>query len=222
MEFMLDTLNVEEIKKWSQVLPLAGVTSNPTIAKKEGEIDFFKCIQEVREIIGEAPSIHIQVVAKDYQGILKDAAEIRKHCSGNVFVKVPVTPEGLAAIKVLKAEGYKITATAIYTIFQGLLAIQAGADYLAPYYNRMENLNIDSDVVIGQLADAIAVEGSSSKILAASFKNVGQVNKAFADGAHAITAGADVFEAAFAMPSISKAVNDFAADWSFIHGQKYI
>ena len=120
MEFMLDTLNVEEIKKWSQVLPLAGVTSNPTIAKKEGEIDFFKRIQEVREIIGEAPSIHIQVVAKDYQGILKDAAEIRKHCSGNVFVKVPVTPEGLAAIKVLKAEGYKITATAVYTIFQGL------------------------------------------------------------------------------------------------------
>ena len=98
----------------------------------------------------------------------------------------------------------------------------AGADYLAPYYNRMENLNIDSDVVIGQLADAIAKEGSSSKILAASFKNVGQVNKAFADGAHAITAGADVFEAAFAMPSISKAVDDFAADWSFIHGQKYI
>lgn len=71
MEFMLDTLNVEEIKKWSQVLPLAGVTSNPTIAKKEGEIDFFKRIQEVREIIEEAPSIHIQVVAKDYQGILK-------------------------------------------------------------------------------------------------------------------------------------------------------
>ena len=86
----------------------------------------------------------------------------------------------------------------------------------------MENLNIDSDVVIGQLADAIAKEGSSSKILAASFKNVGQVNKAFADGTHAITAGADVFESAFAMPSISKAVNDFAADWSFIHGQKYI
>ena len=83
-------------------------------------------------------------------------------------------------------------------------------------------MNIYSDLVIGQLADAIEVEGSSSKILAASFKNVGQVNKAFADGTHAITAGADVFESAFAMPSISKAVNDFAADWSFIHGQKYI
>ena len=153
MEFMLDTLNINEIKKWARVLPLAGVTSNPTIAKKEGEIDFFKRIHEVREIIGEAPSIHVQVVAKDYDGILKDAAKIRQECGGNVFIKVPVTPEGLAAIKTLKSEGYKITATAIYTVFQGLLAIEAGADYLAPYYNRMENLNIDSAQVIAQLAE---------------------------------------------------------------------
>ena len=222
MEFMLDTLNINEIKKWARVLPLAGVTSNPTIAKKEGEIDFFKRIHEVREIIGEAPSIHVQVVAKDYDGILKDAAKIRQECGGNVFIKVPVTPEGLAAIKTLKSEGYKITATAIYTVFQGLLAIEAGADYLAPYYNRMENLNIDSAQVIAQLAEAIEKNHSSSKILAASFKNVGQVNRAFKEGAQAITAGADVFEAAFGMPSIGKTVDDFANDWATIHHQNMI
>ena len=222
MEFMLDTLNINEIKKWARVLPLAGVTSNPTIAKKEGEIDFFKRIHEVREIIGEAPSIHVQVVAKDYDGILKDAAKIRQECGGNVFIKVPVTPEGLAAIKTLKSESYKITATAIYTVFQGLLAIEAGADYLAPYYNRMENLNIDSAQVIAQLAEAIEKNHSSSKILAASFKNVGQVNRAFKEGAQAITAGADVFEAAFGMPSIGKAVDDFANDWATIHHQNMI
>ena len=222
MEFMLDTLNINEIKKWARVLPLAGVTSNPTIAKKEGEIDSFKRIHEVREIIGEAPSIHVQVVAKDYDGILKDAAKIRQECGGNVFIKVPVTPEGLVAIKTLKSEGYKITATAIYTVFQGLLAIEAGADYLAPYYNRMENLNIDSAQVIAQLAEAIEKNHSSSKILAASFKNVGQVNRAFKEGAQAITAGADVFEAAFGMPSIGKAVDDFANDWATIHHQNMI
>ena len=222
MEFMLDTLNINEIKKWARVLPLAGVTSNPTIAKKEGEIDFFKRIHEVREIIGEAPSIDVQVVAKDYDGILKDAAKIRQECGGNVFIKVPVTPEGLAAIKTLKSEGYKITATAIYTVFQGLLAIEAGADYLAPYYNRMENLNIDSAQVIAQLAEAIEKNHSSSKILAASFKNVSQVNRAFKEGAQAITAGADVFEAAFGMPSIGKAVDDFANDWETIHHQNMI
>ena len=222
MEFMLDTLNLDEIKKWARVLPLAGVTSNPTIAKKEGNIDFFDRIHKVREIIGGSPSIHVQVVAKDYEGILKDAAEIREQCDENTYIKVPVTPEGLAAIKVLKAEGYKITATAIYTVFQGLLAIEAGADYLAPYYNRMENLNIDPAQVISQLASAIERNHSSSKILAASFKNVAQVNRAFKEGTQAITAGADVFESAFVMPYIAKAVDDFEADWSAVHHKNTI
>ena len=222
MEFMLDTLNLDEIKKWARVLPLAGVTSNPTIAKKEGNIDFFDRIHKVREIIGGSPSIHVQVVAKDYEGILKDAAEIREQCDENTYIKVPVTPEGLAAIKVLKAEVYKITATAIYTDLQGLLAIEAGADYLAPYYNRMENLNIDSAQVISQLASAIERNHSSSKILAASFKNVAQVNRAFKEGQQAITAGADVLAAAFGMPSIAKAVDDFEADWSAVHHKNTI
>lgn len=222
MEYMLDTLNINEIKKWSRILPLAGVTSNPTIAKKEGDIDFFERIKEVRTIIGEHASIHVQVVAQEYEGILKDAAKIRQACGDNIFVKVPVTQEGLAAIKILKADGYHITATAIYSTFQGLLAIEAGADYLAPYYNRMENLNIDAEAVIGQLSEAIDRDCSESKILAASFKNVSQINKAFALGAQAITAGPDVFEAGFAMPSIQKAVDDFGNDWQAIHGQNCI
>lgn len=219
---MLDTLNIEDIKKWSKILPLAGVTSNPSIAKKEGPIDFFKRIQEVREIIGDKASIHVQVIAQDYEGILKDARAIREACGDNSYVKVPVTADGLAAIKSLKADGYHITATAIYSTFQGLLAIEAGADYLAPYYNRMENLNIDPEQVIGQLAEAIDRNCSDSKILAASFKNVAQVNKAFALGAQAITAGPDVFQAGFAMPSIQKAVDDFAKDWESIHNKQSI
>ncbi|MGT2807221.1 fructose-6-phosphate aldolase [Streptococcus iniae] len=222
MEYMLDTLNIEDIKKWSKILPLAGVTSNPSIAKKEGQIDFFKRIQEVREIIGDKASIHVQVIAQDYEGILKDARAIREACGDNSYVKVPVTADGLAAIKSLKADGYHITATAIYSTFQGLLAIEAGADYLAPYYNRMENLNIDPEQVIGQLAEAIDRNCSDSKILAASFKNVAQVNKAFALGAQAITAGPDVFQAGFAMPSIQKAVDDFAKDWESIHNKQSI
>ncbi len=219
---MLDTLDLEAIKKWHRILPLAGVTSNPTIAKKEGAIDFFERIREVRTIIGDKASIHVQVIAQDYEGILKDAADISKQCGDSVYVKVPVTTEGLAAIKTLKADGYLITATAIYTVFQGLLAIEVGADYLAPYYNRMENLNIDPEAVIEQLAKAIVRQDSSSKILAASFKNVAQVTRSFALGAQAITAGPDIFEAGFAMPSIQKAVDDFGKDWEAIHHRQSI
>ena len=114
MEFMLDTLNLDEIKKWSEILPLAGVTSNPTIAKREGSINFFERIKDVRELIGSAPSIHVQVISQDFEGILKDAHEIRRQAGDDIFIKVPVTPAGLRAIKVLKKEGYHITATAIY------------------------------------------------------------------------------------------------------------
>ena len=220
MEFMLDTLNLDEIKKWSEILPLAGVTSNPTIAKREGSINFFERIKDVRELIGSTPSIHVQVISQDFEGILKDAQEIRRQAGDDIFIKVPVTPAGLRAIKVLKKEGYHITATAIYTVIQGLLAIEAGVDYLAPYYNRMGNLNIDSNSVIRQLA--IARQNSPSKILAASFKNVAQVNNALAAGAHAVTAGADVFESAFAMPSIQKAVDDFSDDWFVIQNSRSV
>ena len=135
---------------------------------------------------------------------------------------MPVSPTGLTAMKQLKEEGFQITATAIYTVFQGLLAIEAGADYLAPYYNRMENLNIDPIEVIGQLAQAIECQQASAKILAASFKNVTQVAKALAAGAKAVTAGADIFAAGFANPSIQKAVDDFAADWESTQGRPYI
>ncbi|EFQ57767.1 fructose-6-phosphate aldolase [Streptococcus downei] len=222
MEFLLDSLNLEAIKKWQEILPLAGVTSNPSIAKKEGKIDFFQRLKEVRRIIGLDASLHVQVVAKDYQGILRDAQKIRQETDEQIYIKIPVTPDGLAAIKTLKTQGYNITATAIYTTMQGLLAISAGADYLAPYYNRMENLSIDSGQVIKELAQAIERMGSSSKILAASFKNVAQVTNALAQGAQAVTAGPDVFEAAFAMPSIDKAVADFAADWQACQGKDSI
>ena len=100
-------------------------------------------MKRVRAIIGEEPSIHAQVVAADVEGIIKDAHKLQDELGGNLYVKVPVSPTGLTAMKQLKEEGFQITATAIYTVFQGLLAIEAGADYLAPYYNRMENLNID-------------------------------------------------------------------------------
>lgn len=222
MEFMLDTLNLEEIKKWAAILPLAGVTSNPSIAKKEGQIDFFEQMKKVRAIIGEGPSLHAQVVAEDVEGIIKDAHKLRDTLGGNLYIKILVSPEGLTAIKQLKKEGFQITATAIYTVFQGLLAIEAGADYLAPYYNRMENLNTDPVEVINQLAQAIEHKQATAKILAASFKNVSQMTKALAAGAQAVTAGADIFAAGFANPSIQKAVDDFAADWESTQGRSTI
>ncbi len=219
MEFLLDTANLAEIKKYVAIAPIAGVTSNPTIVKKEGQIDFFNHMKAIRDIIGLDKTLHVQVVAQDVAGIVADAHAILANIDKKVYVKVPVNENGLAAIKLLKKEGVKITATAVYTKFQAYLAVAAGADYIAPYFNRMENLNINPVDLITELAREIERTGSTTKILAASFKNVGQVNAALEAGAQASTFGVDVLASALAMPSINKAVVDFAADWETSFGE---
>lgn len=219
MEFMLDTANLEEIKKYEKIIPLAGVTSNPSIIKKEGKIDFFNHMKQIREIIGPEKSLHVQVVATDFDGIMADAQTILEKIDTNVFIKVPVNEEGLKAIKALKEKNIRVTATAIYTKFQAYLAIAAGADYIAPYFNRMENLNIDPREAVSGMAEMIKRTDSHTKILAASFKNVGQVTAAFENGAQAATMGVDIIQQALAMPSIGKAVADFTSDWESIYNE---
>lgn len=212
MEFFLDTVNLEEITHYQKVLPLAGVTSNPTILKAAGNIDFFTHLQAVKERIGEA-SLHVQVVGESVDEMILDAETIINKLGNDVYIKIPVNENGLEAIKRLKEREFNLTATAIYTELQGFLAIGAGVDYLAPYYNRMENINVDAPTVIESLAQAIRTTQAQSKILAASFKNTAQMNRAIRAGAHALTADPDIYRQGLAMPSIQKAVTDFHNDW---------
>lgn len=218
MEYMFDTANIELIKKYNEIFPTTGVTSNPSIIKKEGKIDFFNHFREIREIIGMDKTLHMQVVAKDCEGMLRDAEAILKNVDEKVCIKIPVTEEGLKAIRILKSRGVSITATAIYTKVQGLLAMEAGADFIAPYFNRMENMDIDPREVIKTFAEMIDKYGYSTKILAASFKNIGQVNDAFACGAQTATLAPELLHDAFKMPAIQKAIDDFESDWKSIYG----
>lgn len=218
MKYLIDTANLEMIEKCNDLLPIAGVTSNPSIIKKEGKIDFFAHLKKIRQIIGSEKTLHVQILAEDSSNILKEAHTVLENIDKNVFIKVPTTPQGLKAMKLLKKENVGVTATAIYTKTQGLMAMEAGADYIAPYFNRMENLDIDAADTIATFADMIAAYGYQTKILAASFKNIAQVNTALKCGAQTVTVAPDVLLAAFAVPSIKKAVNDFAADWKQIFG----
>lgn len=219
MEFLFDSANLEAIQKYSEIFPITGVTSNPSIIKKEGKIDFFRHFCRIRDIIGMERSLHIQVTGRDADTMIWEGKTILKGVDKNVFIKIPTTEEGLKAMRALKSEGAGITATAIYSKIQGYLAMVSGADFIAPYYNRMENLDISAEDTISCLADQIASGGYKTKILAASFKNIAQVNTAFAAGAQAATLQPELLHEAFGMAAIDKAIDDFEKDWESIFGR---
>ena len=218
MEFIIDTVNLEEIKEAVEYLPIVGVTSNPSIVKKTNPQDFFKHMKEIRKIIGQERSLHIQVISKDCDTIIKEAHRILKEVDDKVYIKVPVSYEGIKAIKLLKEEGINVTATAVYDLMQAYMALEAKADYIAPYVNRIGNLGADPFELINELSNRIIMDGYESKIVAASFKGVQQVKDALNNGAQAVTVPVEVLKQKFANPNIEKAVNDFNQDWYSMYG----
>ena len=219
MEFILDTVDLEEIKDGIDHMPISGVTSNPSIVKKTSPEDFFGHMRKIREIIGKDRSLHIQVISLEADTIVEEAHRILKEIDDQVYIKVPVSYEGLKAIKMLKAEGIHVTATAVYDLMQAYFALAAGADYIAPYVNRIGNLGSDPMELIGYLQDRIDDDGYDCKIVAASFKGVEQIKNAFNYGAEAVTAPYAVLKQVFANPNIDKAVTDFNQDWYSVYGE---
>lgn len=219
MEFIVDTVNLEEIKDAVEHMPIVGVTSNPSIVKQTNPENFFEHMRKIREIIGMERSLHVQVISKNSDEMVAEAHRILKEIDDQVYIKVPVSYEGIKAIKALKAEGVKVTATAVYDLMQAYMALATEADYIAPYVNRIGNLGADPMDLISNLSDRIAVDGYNTKIVAASFKGVQQVRDSFNYGAHAITAPVAVLKQIFANPNIEKAVDDFNKDWYAMYGE---
>lgn len=219
MEFIIDTVDLNEIKEAVEYLPIAGVTSNPSIVKKTSPQDFFKHIKAVRSIIGKERSLHVQVISKNCDEMVNEAHRILKEIDEDVYIKVPVSYEGIKAIKILKAEGINVTATAIYDLMQAYIALAAGADYIAPYVNRIGNLGADPLKLINELSNRIIMDNYDCKILAASFKGVQQVRDSINNGTQAVTVPLAILKQIFANPSIEKAVDDFNQDWYAMYGQ---
>ena len=222
MKYLLDTANLDDIRSYCDTFPIYGVTSNPSIVKKEGKVDFFAHMNAIRSIIGKDRPLHIQVTALDTEGMMKDAEAIRSKVDENVYIKVPVTMEGIKAIKLMKAKGYNVTATAVYSKQQAFLALEAGADTIAPYFNRMENMGIDPDDVIASIAQMIDRYGYKTEILGASFKNAGEVDRAFLAGAQTATMDPAILSGALQQAHIIAAVDTFDSDWKSIYGDATI
>ena len=220
MKYLIDSANLDEIRALSEYLPIAGVTSNPSIVKKEGSVPFFAHTREIRSIIGNLRPLHIQVTATDYDGMMRDAEAVFRHVDEKVFIKVPVDFEGVKVIKALRRQGANVTATAVYGMDQAFMALEAGADCIAPYYNRMEVLGVDAASVIGHIAGIIAHYGYETEILAASFKQPAQIDRAILAGAHSVTVAPDVLRGIFAKQVVADAVQAFSDDWTGLYGGK--
>lgn len=222
MKYLLDTANLDEIRELSEYLPIAGVTSNPTIVKREGAVPFFAHMREIRTIIGSLRPLHIQVTARNYDGMMRDAEAVFRHVDEKVFIKVPVDFAGVKVIKALKRQGANVTATAVYGMDQALIALEAGADCIAPYFNRMEALGVDAANVIGSIAGIISHYGYETEILAASFKQPAQIDRAILAGAHSITVSPSILREVFGKKIIKDAVQAFSDDWSSLYGGKML
>ena len=147
MLYILDTADLEAIKHCNEFYPLAGVTTNPSIIAKE-KTDFWKLVKEIRSIIGEEKMLHVQTTQKKAEKIVEEAKLLKEELKGDFYVKIPIGEEGLKATMELKKLGIGVTMTAIFTPAQALIAAMAGASFVAPYVNRLDNILGDGTEVV--------------------------------------------------------------------------
>ena len=218
MEFILDTADLEAVKQLDELLTIEGVTTNPSIITKSGKSPE-QVIKEFVEYLRPEQKFFVQVVSTDYEQMLEEARYICSLRPKNTYVKIPVTHNGYKAIKQLKSEGLGVLATAIYSADEAFLAAMNGADYLAPYVNRMCNYGDG----IGQVLDLLQMletQGfENTKVIAASFKNVEQVHALITAGIQSVTVPPEVVFTMIDHPGTQIAVDEFSAAWREAYGR---
>ena len=218
MKLLIDDANIEKIKRIYEYYAIDGVTTNPSILAKNGK-NPYETLKEIREFIGKDAELHVQVVSNTAEEMVEEGHRIVKELGENTYVKIPTVPEGLKAMKQLSKEGYKITAKAIYTQIKAYLAAKAGADYTAPYVNRIDNLGTNGIEVTRKIHDIFENNGLKTQILAASFKNSLQVLELCEYGVGASTVAPDIIDAFINNTNISSAVEVFTEDFEGLCGK---
>lgn len=218
MKLIIDDANIENIRKIYEYYPVSGVTTNPSILAKVGG-NPLEYLKKIRQVIGE-DELHVQVLEDRAEEIIREAEFLNEKLGANTYVKVPVNPEGLKAIKYLSKEGFKITATAIYSINQAYLAAEAGANYLAPYINRIDNLGYDGINIAKSIQKILNENKYETQILAASFKNSNQLIRLAEIGIGASTCSSDVIFKLIDDKNIDSAISAFKNDFSKLDSSK--
>ncbi|EJB6218578.1 fructose-6-phosphate aldolase [Listeria monocytogenes] len=209
MRFFIDTANVEEIKKANRMGFIAGVTTNPSLVAKEGR-DFNEVIQEITSIV-DGP-ISGEVVSLEADEMIAEGRVIAK-IHPNMVVKIPMTGEGLAAVKVLTEEGIKTNVTLVFSATQALLAARAGATCVSPFLGRLDDIGDDGLVLIRDIADIFEIHGIPTEIISASVRHPIHVIECAKAGADIATVPFKVFEQMLKHPLTDSGIDKFLADW---------
>ncbi|MGR9072135.1 MAG: fructose-6-phosphate aldolase [Gammaproteobacteria bacterium] len=218
LELYLDTADIREVKRLNAFLPLRGVTTNPTILAKGGA-GLNRILPELADAIGPGARFHVQVVGESADDMAAEARRIAE-LPYDIVVKAPATEAGLAAIRKIKSENIPVLATAVYGASQGFIAALNGADYLAPYVNRIDGMGGDGVKVTEELQLLIERHRLDCKLLPASFKNARQALEVLKLGVAAITLPVDIADQMIGHPAAQPAVDRFLEDWQGVFGEK--
>ncbi len=209
---MADTADLEELRKLYEFFPLEGVTTNPTILSHAGN-KLSVSIGCIQELVGNG-MVHVQMVSSETDEMVREAKKYRSHFDfgDNFYAKIPVTANGYRAMRILKDAGINVTATAIFTQQQALVAMKAGADFVAPYVSRLDNISSHGIEVVGDIVQNIFEYGLNGKVLAASFKTVDQIYRVSMAGAHSATIGPELLHQLIKHPMTDISVRQFEVD----------
>lgn len=209
MQFFLDTANLESIKKYASWGVVDGVTTNPSLIAKEG-VSLEARIKEITEVV-DGP-ISSEVIATDYDGMISQAREYVKWHK-NIYIKLPMTEDGLRACKTLSSEGIHTNVTLVFSPGQALLAAKAGATLVSPFIGRLDDIAHDGMELIGEIVEMYTNYGIETKVLVASIRHPRHVIDAARIGADIATMPPEVLDKLINHPLTDKGLEKFLADW---------
>ena len=217
MKFFVDTANVEDIRKANDMGVICGVTTNPSLIAKEGR-DFGEVIREITSIVDGPISGEVKATTTDAEGMIQEGREIAA-IHPNMVVKIPMTVEGLKAVKVLSAEGIKTNVTLIFSAAQALLAARAGAAYVSPFLGRLDDISTPGIDLICDITEIFQMHNIQTEIIAASVRNPIHVIDCAKAGADIATVPYGVIEQMTQHPLTDQGIAKFQADYKAVFGE---
>ena len=217
MKFFVDTANVEDIKKANDMGIICGVTTNPSLIAKEGR-DFSEVIKEITSIVDGPISGEVKATTVDAEGMIEEGRAIAA-IHPNMVVKIPMTTEGLKAVKMLTSEGIKTNETLIFTAAQALLAARAGATYVSPFLGRLDDISMPGIDLIYDITEIFQMHNIETEIIAASIRNPIHVIDCAKAGADIATVPYKILEQMTKHPLTDQGIVKFQADYKAVFGE---